>query len=35
MLPAKDVFDEDDASEAIADTRYIMKIIDKFLDEFQ
>lgn len=32
---AKDMFDEDDASEALADTHYIMKIIDKFLDEFQ
>ena len=32
---AKDMFDEDDASEALVDTRYIMKIIDKFLDEFQ
>jgi HEPN domain-containing protein len=32
---AKDMFDEDDASEAIADAHYIMKIIDKLLDEFQ
>lgn len=31
---AKDMFDEDDASEAIADTHYVMKIIDKFLKEF-
>jgi len=34
-LSAKDMFDEDDASEALADIHYIMKIIDKFLDEFQ
>ena len=31
---AKDMFDEDDASEAIADAHYIMKIIDKLLKEF-
>lgn len=34
-LSAKDMFDEDDASEALADTHYIMKIIDKCLNEFQ
>ncbi len=31
---AKDMFDEDDASEAIADAHYIMKIIDKLLKGF-
>ena len=31
---AKDMFDEDDASEAIADAHYIIKIIDKLLKEF-
>jgi len=31
---AKDMFDKDDASEAIADAHYIMKIIDKLLKEF-